>query len=50
MMLDRFHRLATNKLCNSTDAHDADCAMKIVLGGNKSIETGDRIQLNFGGD
>ena len=50
IMLDRFHRLATNKLCNSTDAHDADCAMKIVLGANKSIETGDRIQLNFDRD
>ena len=49
IMLDRFYRLATNKLCNSTDAHDADCAMKIVLGANKSIETGDRIQLDFGG-
>lgn len=47
MMLDRFHRLATNKLCNSTDAHDADCAMKIVLGANQSIETGDRVPLNF---
>ncbi len=50
MMLDRFHRLATHKLCNSSDAHDADCAMKIVLGANQSIETGDRIQLGFDED
>jgi predicted dehydrogenase len=47
MMLDRFHRLATNQICNSTDAHDADAAMKIVLGANKSIESGDRIDLDF---
>lgn len=47
MMLDRFHRLVTNRICNSTDANDADSAMKIVLGANKSIETGDRISLRF---
>jgi len=50
MMLVRFHRLVTNTLANSTDAHDADCAMKIVLAANKSIETGDRIQLSFNQD
>lgn len=47
LMLDRFHRLVTKKLCNSTDAHDADSAMKIVLAANKSIETGDRISLGI---
>jgi len=50
IMLDRFYRLVANKLTNATDAHDADCAMKIVLGANKSIETGDRVQLNFDED
>jgi len=47
MMLDRFHRLATNEMGHSTDAHDADCAMKIVLSANKSMETGDRVELSF---
>lgn len=48
IMLDRFHRLVTNRLTDSSDAYDADCAMKIVLGANESIETGDRVHFDFG--